>query len=248
LNKLSFDIRGFSEFAERATSGNLSANEKAGFPDTLRRGKTGAILSDICEKVPAFAEAGATVLDIGIGCSDLSVSIIANAIDKRQTLIAVDSEEVLGQLPNSPHLIKISGRFTDCLAKVREYGPFDGIVTYSVIQYVFCEGNIFEFIDLASQMLRGTAATFMIGDIPNSTMRKRFIDSASGQTFHETFFKDQPKPEAAFNRLENGMIDDAVVLGIIARMRAAGYQSYILPQGPDLPMANRREDILIRRP
>ncbi len=52
----------------------------------------------------------------------------------------------------------------------------------------------------------------------------------------------------AFNVPEPGKLDDAVVLGILARCRAAGFDAYVVPQAPDLPMANRREDILIHRP
>ena len=51
-----------------------------------------------------------------------------------------------------------------------------------------------------------------------------------------------------FNTLEPGEIDDGVVLGLVARMRAAGFHAFVVPQAPDLPMANRREDILIIRP
>jgi hypothetical protein len=50
-----------------------------------------------------------------------------------------------------------------------------------------------------------------------------------------------------FNSLESGQIDDGVILGLVARMRAAGLHAFVLPQGPDLPMATRREDILIMR-
>jgi len=47
--------------------------------------------------------------------------------------------------------------------------------------------------------------------------------------------------------LEPAQIDDGVILGLIARMRAAGLHAFVLPQGPGLPMATRREDILIMR-
>jgi len=55
-------------------------------------------------------------------------------------------------------------------------------------------------------------------------------------------------PEVAFNRVEHEAIDDAVVLGLLARARAAGCDAYVVPQRDDLPMANRREDILIAKP
>ena len=34
----------------------------------------------------------------------------------------------------------------------------------------------------------------------------------------------------------------------LQRARSAGFNSYVLPQADDLPMENRREDILIIRP
>ena len=47
---------------------------------------------------------------------------------------------------------------------------------------------------------------------------------------------------------EPGKIDDAVILGLLARSRAAGFDAYVVTQPEELPMATRREDILIRRP
>lgn len=45
-----------------------------------------------------------------------------------------------------------------------------------------------------------------------------------------------------------GEIDDGVILGLFARMRGAGLSAFVVPQAPDLPTGNRREDILIVRP
>jgi hypothetical protein len=39
-----------------------------------------------------------------------------------------------------------------------------------------------------------------------------------------------------------------VIVAILSRARAAGADAYVVPQAPNLPMANRREDILIRLP
>ena len=56
------------------------------------------------------------------------------------------------------------------------------------------------------------------------------------------------EPEVIFNTLEFEKIDDSVLIGLMMRARAAGFDSYIVPQRPDLPLANRREDLLCRRP
>jgi hypothetical protein len=39
-----------------------------------------------------------------------------------------------------------------------------------------------------------------------------------------------------------------VVFAVLQRARAAGFHAYVLPQPAHLPLANRREDILIVRP
>jgi len=49
-------------------------------------------------------------------------------------------------------------------------------------------------------------------------------------------------------QVEPDQIDDSIVFAILQRARAAGFHSYVLPQAPHLPLANRREDILVIRP
>jgi hypothetical protein len=43
----------------------------------------------------------------------------------------------------------------------------------------------------------------------------------------------------------NQKMDDTVIFSLMMRLRKFGCETYLLPQNPDLPMANRREDILI---
>jgi hypothetical protein len=154
---------------------------------------------------------------------------------------------MLGLLPDQPHINKVPGPFPECLRTRSELGQFDTILAYSVLQYVFVEGNVFAFVDAAIQLL-GEAGELLIGDIPNATMRKRFLASPRGKEHHQRHYPDRPLPTLTKDSPEPGNIDDAVILGIVARIRAAGLHAYIVPQAWHLPMANRREDILIRRP
>jgi hypothetical protein len=88
----------------------------------------------------------------------------------------------------------------------------------------------------------------LIGDIPNVSKRKRFFSSQSGVSFHREFMKTSADPIVEYNRIEEDQIDDAVVFALLQRARLAGFDAYVLPQDPALPMANRREDVLIIRP
>jgi hypothetical protein len=124
---------------------------------------------------------------------------------------------------------------------------FDAILVYSVLHYVFAEGNIWAFLDRALGLLADGGA-LLIGDVPNVSKRKRFFSSPAGVEFHKRFMDTDEPPVVAYNEVEPGKIDDSVVLGLVARARAAGCDAYVLPLRSDLPLANRREDILVVRP
>jgi hypothetical protein len=245
---VSYDVAGYEDFRRRARDKALSGNQKAGFPDALRAGLSEQILADIDLKLPAFGRPGARVMDIGIGCSDLSHAVVSRAIDRGQQLTLVDSPEVLSQLEDSPLVRKIEGPFPACQVDQAPLGKFDAILVYSVAQYVFAESSLGRFVDAAMMLLAPEAAGLLIGDIPNVSTRRRFLDSAAGRAHHAEHYAGRPFPEFRFNVPEPGQIDDSVVLGLVARARAAGFQAFVVPQSERLPMANRREDILIRRP
>ena len=51
-----------------------------------------------------------------------------------------------------------------------------------------------------------------------------------------------------FNSIDWNKIDDSVLFRLLLGSCNSGYDAYLLPQPYDLPMANRREDILITSP
>jgi len=112
---------------------------------------------------------------------------------------------------------------------------------------VFVEAHFWRFIDRSLQLL-APGGQMLIGDIPNASKRKRFFASDAGVRFHQAFMNTTERPAVDFNSVEVDKIDDAALLGMIARVRAQGCDAYWLPQPPRLPMANRREDILICKP
>ena len=120
-------------------------------------------------------------------------------------------------------------------------------LVYSVLHYIFVEGNLFDFLDRSLSLLAPGGA-LLLGDIPNVSKRKRFFSSQAGIVHHQQFTGRNELPAVTYNQIEPGKIDDAVLLALLARCRSAGFDAYVLPQGPDLPMANRREDVLITRP
>ena len=236
----------FQEFQSLAQDNSLSPYQKIGFPDAYRQGKEQAIFQDILAKMPALSTKKATVLDIGCGCSDLVFMIIENSNQNEQTLLLNDGKAMLDLLPTTANINKVEGYFPNqTFAILNQFqNKIDAILTYSVFHYVFEEGNIFNFLDNCVNLLAPNGQ-LLIGDIPNISKRKRFFASPSGIKFHQHYTQTDTLPPAFSYEIESNQIDDGVLFGIIQRYRNAGCEAYILPQSANLPMSNRREDILI---
>jgi len=246
----SLERQGYAGFRRLAQQQGLSRYERIGFPDAYREDYEPAIFDDIVRKLAPLGSAeGLTVLDIGAGCSDIPHMLIDLCERQRHRLILIDAPEMLDQLPDRPFIEKAPGYYPDDHAAqlAALAGRVDVILVYSVLHYVFAEGNVFRFLDTTLSLLAG-GGKLLLGDIPNVSKRKRFFDSANGAAFHKAFMQTDTPPTVTFNTPEPGKLDDAAVFSLLSRARAAGFDSYVLPQPDTLPMANRREDILICKP
>lgn len=239
----------YEDFRRLAADESLNQYEKIGFPASYREGFAGPIFEDIRRKLTSLDARDQIVVDIGPGCSDLPRMLIDLCRSNHHQLILIDSPEMLDQLPDEDFIHKIPGFYPrDCEWLFEEYrGRVSAILAYSVFQYVFAEANPYTFIDRSMQLL-ANGGRMLIGDIPNSAMRNRYFSSETGRKAHKEFAGDDSPPPIEDNLPEGGLIDDGVLLGIITRYRAAGLQAFIVPQADNLPMANRREDILIVKP
>jgi hypothetical protein len=238
----------FAGFARLATDGRLSKYERIGFPDSYRKGFEETIFADIRGKLPRLRERELNVLDIGPGCSDLPNMLIALCRAQGHRLHLVDSPEMLAHLPDAPFIDKRPGLFPKCRGAVADLqGRVDVMLCYSVLHYVFVDANVFDCIDLCVELLAPTGE-LLIGDVPNASKRRRFFSSEAGVKFHKAFTGTDTLPDIRQDGPATGQIDDAVVMALLSRARAAGADAYVLPQPSALPMANRREDILVRKP
>ena len=238
----------FEDFRARGADPSLSRHEKVGFPDSYREGAEEEIFQDIVAKLPQLQQPGKNVLEIGPGCSKLPLMLVRLCRERGHQLMFVDSPEMLSHLPDEPHVRKLEGRFPDDTDVLEGWkGKADVIVAYSVIQYVFAEGRLWDFVDHCLALL-ADGGEMLYGDIPNAAMRKRFFSSAAGIRCHQEYTGTKEVPGAALVDVKPGQIDDDVVLALLSRVRAKGCHAWVVPQPVALPMGNRREDILIRKP
>jgi len=237
----------FDDFKLMSKDDTLSKYQKIGFPDNYREGKEKYIFRDIIQKLAMDNEKkGLTLLDIGPGCSDVPIMILDFCKKNQYHVLLADSEEMLEKLPDDANISKYPGYFPDdSLMLVNQYqNKVDYIICYSVLHVAFYHTCIFKFIDTALSLLR-TGGKFLIGDIPNITKRKRFFSTEQGIEFHQNFTRSKSLPEISYFTPEPTQIDDGVIFGILQRYRSFGFETYLLPQSDNLPMGNRREDILI---
>ena len=243
-----FDRLSYADFRRMARDASLSKYEKIGFPDRYRANYEKAIFRDILVKLPKLLAKRQVVLDIGPGCSDLPRMLIDLCRRQEHRLVLVDSAEMLDLLPEAPFITKVSGKYPgNVKAIVRASRQYDVMLCYSVLHHVFVDGNIWSFLDRSLALL-GAGGQMLIGDVPNVSKRRRFFSSDAGIAFHRSFMGTADDPTVQFNVATPGEIDDAAVLGLLLRARNAGVDAYLVPQAPDLPMANRREDLLLRKP
>lgn len=243
-----FEHIGFDDFRRFAQDGSMSKYERIGFPDSYREGYEAAIFADIRAKLTKLDQDGCRVVDIGPGCSDLPKMLIDLCAAKGHRLTLIDSQEMLNLLDDAPFIEKLGAMYPQCPDWIAgQAGTVDAILCYSMLHYVFVDVSFFRFLD-ASLSLLAPGGQMLIGDIPNVSKRKRFFASETGVRFHKDYMKTDEAPVVEFNKVEFDQIDDAVVMSLVQRARAQGFDAYVVPQNPALPMANRREDILIVRP
>lgn len=232
----------FEDFKKMAADKSLSNSEKIGFPDSYRKGFSTKILKDIDLKLPIYNTTGKVIIDIGCGCDELTFELIEICKKNNHTLVLIDSEEMIADLPSDDQIIKMAGKFPFNDNRLDQYiGKADYVLCYSVIFYVFANDNLYDFIHQSVNLLKA-GGHFLIGDIPNIDKRDRFLNSEEGQKFQQN--NNQAKGSTAHENRDQKM-DDSIVLAIVTRLRRFGCEAYVMPQNSDLPMSNRREDILI---
>lgn len=247
-NTIDFKNLNYDSFKKLANDKSLSTYEKIGFPIEYRKNKENFIFNDIISKCNLFESQGKSVLDIGCGCSPLTKLIIDYCKNKNHKLVLNDSDEMLSLIEDK-NCQKVSGFYPSIQNEILKSEPegFDIILCYSVFQYIIFDSNMWDFLDSAISILKN-GGQMLIGDIPNLSKRKRFFSSENGIKFHQEFMCTKDKPLVEYNKVEPKELDDGIFDAVVQRARNSGCDAYILPQNKNLPMANRRDDILILKP
>ncbi|PNQ95178.1 hypothetical protein C1S70_30285 (plasmid) [Azospirillum argentinense] len=210
-----------------------------------------AIIEDIAAKLAL--RPSDRLLDIGCNVG-LLLRPLASRVARS---VGVDHAEVLKQFDHegTASLIElVAGQWPD----VEVEGGFNCILAYSVVQCLQDKAAIDRFVaSCLGRLLPG--GRLLIGDIPNTSTWERFVQSTSGQAAvhkHELSREKERADTLEFQAREAVFRDnanllhmtDADLLDLTARLRAQGFNTYVLPQPPGLPHYGSREDLLVVRP
>jgi len=203
------------------------------------------ILGDIEPKLGL--EPRHSLLEIGCGPGNLLIPLAFRAA----RAVGIDHPEVVARARercNDPRVEFIAGFFPD----VEVRGPFDRILAYGVVHILPDWPTLERFLDAAVDLL-ASGGRLLIGDLPNSDRKKRFLESEAGRRFDAEWKRSMARSsgEDPFRVFEGSAavhsLDDKSVLGLLARYRARGCHAYVVPQRPELPFGHTREDIVVER-
>ena len=206
----------------------------------------GYILKDIIEKL--LPKKSDKFLDIGCGSGDISYGI-SKLVGSTSLCDNKKSIERIKNIYKNNNFNFYPNNFFDADFEDKN---FDKILSYSVIQCLSTEDEIFDFIDKVINLLSSSGRA-LIGDIPNKDKLNRFLTSERGKVFNNRWIEKKKECGIKFTKIENYIskqhkfvnIDDKLILKILSYIRNKNLNAYIYEQNSKLPFGNSREDLLI---
>tara|TARA_B100000900_G_scaffold411973_1_gene432779 strand:+ start:39934 stop:40653 length:720 start_codon:yes stop_codon:yes gene_type:complete len=201
------------------------------------------IFSDIKKKLDL--KRNDNLIDIGCGAGPVCDYMVKYAKKNKINLTLNDIPEVIRFLKKrykkNKNIKYLSGEFQKQKIKKR----FNKVLCYSVIQ---CTNNpkVFfnEILNIVSDQ-----SSILIGDIPNTSKKKRFLTSKFGKKFEEKRIKKKINNINKYlkENKQNNLINDELIKEFLIKSKKKGFNFFILRQDSKLPFSYTREDILVEK-
>jgi len=138
-------------------------------------------------------------------------------------------------------------------------GMFDRILVLSVLHSLRSATEAMTFLKACFSIL-APGGRLLISDLPNEDMRSRYLESRSGariaseyahaidEARASTVAEEYTRRDEIFAEAKDVVfINDDFILQVLGESRKSGLDAFVLPQPPELPYSQSREDILIMR-
>ncbi len=235
----------FEEYARLAREG-IDPTLVAGRYGIQKRAE-GLMVADVADKLQLGPDD--RLLEIGCGPGNLLIPLSFMV----QSATGLDHPEVCRYLRSrfgDQRIETIGCNFFD-------YAPdadtvFDKVLIYSVMNTLADLDEAVAFVDKAVGLI-APGGRLLLGDIANVDRKARFLASASGTAFEAEWnaaLSASPESVVKSDVLGSETVfrpSDGFVLSLMTRYRERGFDTYLLPQPPNLPFGNTREDLLITR-
>lgn len=188
-----------------------------------------------------------SLLDIGCNCGDVTIPL-SFMCDK---VTVVDGPGPIARIKRRTSdynkFTYVEGDFLE--VDIQE--KFDCIIAIGVLLYVNPFEKKVEFIQKALDMLK-PGGRLLISDIVNNDRKKRFANSEKGKEVDQAYrekFQLFTEEDVAISKhkFEGEFLNDVQLMEVLLKFRERGYETYLLPQSPELPFGYTRDDILIKK-
>ena len=202
------------------------------------------ILFDLLEKLDI--KVTDSLLEIGCGPGNLLVPLSGFC----SKVAGIDNEAAISRLKNRmPKDIELSCLIGNFLDMNLPNESFNKILIYSVLQYLSNQSEVLNFVERALSILN-PGGRMLLGDLPNSSKKSRFINSKTGQDVSiiwnkMTKYAERIPNEKMQDDTDLVTFDDSLVFELMAFIRDKGFEAFLLSQPLELPFGGTREDILI---
>ena len=104
--------------------------------------------------------------------------------------------------------------------------------------------SVYNFVDEAVNYLK-PGGQLLVGDIHILNKCKIFFVIKTGIVSHKAFVNSDEQPQFVFFEFPTCAFDDSIILSDMFNLCINGFEAYTIPLVRDLPMASRKEDMLI---
>jgi SAM-dependent methyltransferase len=234
--------KSIDSYGERAKAGIPLIEVSGRYPIQARDERN--VTRDIATKLELSPDD--TLLEVGCGPGTLLIPLAfqcaaATGIDNAASL-----ELLASRFSGPPAITTIPGDFLS----MQLDGEYDTVLVYNVLHALPTVEAAFELAHRAAALL-APGGRLLLGDLANRDKRARFHSSPAGVEFQKEWNRRQADARLTDIGSDDDLIgafDDATIARLLVEFRSAGFESYLLPQPPDLPFGHTREDILVRRP